>query len=68
LGVANGVDDPRVPAAREDNQSFVLDMQYYRLVVMDEGVRPPLPLQTCVVDGKPLLKGRRALDLSRHQY
>src|SRR5262245_52834689 len=26
LGVANGIDDPRMPAAREDNESFVLDM------------------------------------------
>src|SRR5262245_24992094 len=68
LGMANRIDDSRVPAAREDNESLVFDMQYDRLVVMNEGVRPPLPLQMSVVHGKPLLKRCRALELSRHQY
>src|SRR5262245_11927836 len=67
LGVANGIDYPRVPTARQNHEALRFDIHNYCLVVMYHRVLPPLLCNTRVVDRKALLKGSRAVDLSRHQ-
>src|SRR5262249_17662500 len=68
LSVANGIDCPRVPTAGEDHQALGLDIHDYCLVVMYQRVLLPLLCNTSVVDRETLLKGSRAVDLSRHHH
>src|SRR5262245_15026705 len=46
LGVANGIDCPRVPTAGEDHEALGLDIHDYRLVVMYRRVLLPLLCNT----------------------
>ena len=66
MDVANGIDCPRMPTAGEDHEALGLDIHNPCLIVMYHRVLLPLPCNTSVVDREALLKGSRAVDLSRH--
>ena len=68
LGVANGVDGPRMSTAGKYHESPLLDMYYHGLVVMDRGVLLPLICNAGIVNREAPLEGCRAMDLPRHQH
>ena len=65
--MAKDVDDPRVAAARQDHQPLAGNLDHYRLIVPDPGVRLPAVFASLLLDRKPLLEVRDTIDLARDE-
>src|SRR5215510_11241979 len=66
--ITTNVDDTRMPAASDDNQSAIADIDDRRLIIQDQWVRLPMVVPPRVLDWKPWLVAGGAVHFASYEH